>query len=714
MAESATAYDKWVASLTPEQEAARVASMELADQEMMADVYRRTAPSVHPSGELGILPYIGATRPSTYEEEGPAKYKTLVVGPSTPHDSGIAAVYFGRGNPVNAENEIVKSTGYPLPSQALIRQGLDPLKPEEIYLQQFTPDYLDARIQTEKKKGVKPSDLEERRADPVFQDPAATLLHEFFHRAVDSPWYSDFQNFTEENLSVDDAEAVKFPTLNRSNNERVADTIDQAARGNPEASRYNKERLKRIDGALRKFFTPERQEVYGVRLPLKASEPQNEGGLIDVFTTISAFIPSKIKEFFRSKTNEEYFNSAEPMANGGIVHTNPKAQAYAQGALEAVPTAVNYFREAVPNSGPFGLPTATDLVQGLMRVGIDARNLVGGMGQAAADDPVATALDFTPGIAETRALMDADNLMEEALAAEEAGEADKASTLRQLATVSVLGGLPFVPKVGKLARKAKGKTPQQLSDEVDAALEKANKNFLARKEQGRLPQPPVETPPPPSSALQLDPNLSRGEQIDMMRKANAPPPAPLSRLDRAKAQNYETDRVLYHGTHKRWPETEATFIFPDTKAAREAGLHYDGGPYLTPDIGTANKFANRFINLKEAPQPNVVPVYVKGPGLKIEDRSGPFGSRMRIEAAEKLGISIDHLNVPKQIDAILKAAKDAGYGYLEMDNVADMGRVAPQVIPLGGDKVRSIYAQFDPKRANESNLDYASGGIVSL
>lgn len=435
-------------------EEARKASQEFADQEMMADVYRRTDPLVNPSGELGILPYIGATRPSTYEE-GPAKYKTLVVGPTTPHHSGIAAVYYGKGNPVNEENEVVKSTGYDLPSQALIEQGFSPLKPEEIYLQQFTPDYLDARIQTEKRKGVQPADLEERRADPVFKDPAATLLHEFFHRAVDSPWYPEFQKFTEENLSMDDVEAVNFPKQSRANNENMADTIDEAARSNSEASPYNKQRLKRIDGALREFFTPERQEIYGVRLPLQASQPEKETGLMDIFTTISAFIPSKIKELFKTKTNEDYFRSSNPMADGGLVmpdidrgigSISEKVKAFFAGAKEMPETVFEYIQEQTPS--------------GVME---DAKNMVTGTLQGLKEAPLQAALEtFVPPVGIAAGIADANMLAARALEAEKIGDIAASDSLKQLATLSVLSIIPGIPRISRL----KAKTPNQLAEDI--------------------------------------------------------------------------------------------------------------------------------------------------------------------------------------------------------------------------------------------------------
>ena len=388
-----------------------------------------------------------------------------------------------------------------------------------------------------------------------------------------------------------------------------------------------------------------------------------------------------------------------------------KLGAYFQGLTEIPGTTMEYVAESIPTSGPFGLPTGTDVIQGLMAMGADARGLLQGMGQVAKDEPVATARGMIPVIAETESLMDADNLISQALAAENAGDAQKASTLRQLAVLSASGGIPFVPKFGKMARKA-AMTPNDI-DEKLLKLEQTIKNkpadAPARQDLGEGRQ--IDLQESPKDVKQ---------RTDTLDAAKIQQISELPRLERAKALNFETDRVLYHGTEKPFFEPDNkfssdTFDFPDISGIdRDPNLQYDAGPYLTPDVETANMFANRFVNLEARPQPNVIPVYVKGPGLKIEDMSGPFGARMRMEAAEKLNINIDELNVPEQIDAILRAAKEKGYGYLEMDNVPDMGRVAPQIIPIGPDKVRSVNAQFDPRRELESNISYAQGGIVTL
>jgi hypothetical protein len=113
-------------------------------------------------------------------------------------------------------------------------------------------------------------------------------------------------------------------------------------------------------------------------------------------------------------------------------------------------------------------------------MGVDYKTLLGGMGGAMAEDPVMSAVEMNPVAGAGLALMDSDSLITQALQAEEAGDLEKASTLRQLAAITLMSVLPGVPGVGKLAGKAK--TPQQLADSlaVDASMKNINQNNQTR------------------------------------------------------------------------------------------------------------------------------------------------------------------------------------------------------------------------------------------
>ena len=258
---------------TPDELAlARAASSMFADQEMMADVYNRLDQRVSPGGALGLLPSVGADD---------ARFKTYVSEGQDP-TMAMAGLYSKREGPVDEEGFAVGSRGqYDLASQALMSKGLEPVRRGEIFLQQVTEPKADRILEVQKQ--LQPSVMTPERTAIMREDfvsPQATLLHEFTHRAFDSPMYDDFVKWAEKNLDEKDLRAVKFPTLSRANEEFLAEDVGNAARGRKLDDPRNEDRLGRINNAMRMFLTPERQEMYGVRVPVE-SEPPIEKGIMD-------------------------------------------------------------------------------------------------------------------------------------------------------------------------------------------------------------------------------------------------------------------------------------------------------------------------------------------------------------------------------------------------------------------------------------------------
>jgi len=252
---------------TPEELAlAREASHQWADQEMLADVYRRVDPSVHPGGELGILSALGQSR------DGGARYKGISVGPGDSYVRGqLGSYYPEKGNPVDEEGVLYSGQGYPLASQLLMEQGMDPLRPGEIFFQQSYGDIQNPFLNFTREE---------------IENPAGTLLHEFFHRGLDAPWYPEFVDWVEQ-VEADQPYSthlthVRSPLTSRRREESFAGTISDLAWGKEpkKIDELNQTTLLKIDEALRAFFTPERQEKYGIRLPLKATVPEYEDSSI--------------------------------------------------------------------------------------------------------------------------------------------------------------------------------------------------------------------------------------------------------------------------------------------------------------------------------------------------------------------------------------------------------------------------------------------------
>ena len=252
---------------TPEELAlAREASHQWADQEMLADIYRRVDPSVHPGGEYGILSALGQSRDSG------ARYSGILAGKGDSYVTGKLGSYYPEANPVDEEGYVYVPSrgGYPLTSQLLMGEGMDPLRPGEIFFQQFYGDIQNPFVTTREN----------------IEEPSDTLLHEFFHRGLDAPWYPEFVDWVEQ-VEADQPYSthltyVKSPLTSRRRQESFAGTISDLARGKEpkKIDELNQTTLLKIDEALRAFFTPERQEKYGIRLPLKATVPEYEDSSI--------------------------------------------------------------------------------------------------------------------------------------------------------------------------------------------------------------------------------------------------------------------------------------------------------------------------------------------------------------------------------------------------------------------------------------------------
>ena len=318
-------YEEWVAGLSPEEEAVRQAMEHRADQDMLADVYRRVDPSVRPGGEYGILSALGQSR------DGGARYKTHAAGPGDYYIDRMGGAYYAEANPVNEEGYVNHpdwggllpgTRGYPPSSQILMSEGMDPLKPGEIYLQQFYGDIVPAEEDT-------PEGKKER------EDPAASLVHEFFHRAVDAPWFDEFADWAESESSgnwawhglKDIARTIRSLASSERREQSFAHTISDTARGEAETNSYSKDvanqkNLLKIDESLRAFFTPERQEKYGIRLPIKATVPEAPSILDRIIDATNSTKDYVMDTLLGAEEDSDFYGSALPMQHGGPVKFN--------------------------------------------------------------------------------------------------------------------------------------------------------------------------------------------------------------------------------------------------------------------------------------------------------------------------------------------------------------------------------------------------------
>jgi hypothetical protein len=219
---------------------------------MMADVYNRVDPDYRPGGKYGTLSGMGAQD---------ARFKTYMKGKGDPvvrtgEDQVILGGYFP---PQEGYDEVIRNERGSLPpeSQVLAMQGTEPMRVDEIYMLQRTD------------RGPE----EQTRV-------AGTLMHEMVHRAAAQPFYKDMIAWAEGQVEQGKLSPSDVDALRMGQTERYADKVGTGSRGNPEGRYIPTRDLERIGELIREFMTPDRQEMYGVRVPVE-SEPPIEKGIMD-------------------------------------------------------------------------------------------------------------------------------------------------------------------------------------------------------------------------------------------------------------------------------------------------------------------------------------------------------------------------------------------------------------------------------------------------
>jgi len=227
-----------------------------------------------------------------------------------------------------------------------------------------------------------------------------------------------------------------------------------------------------------------------------------------------------------------------------------------------------------------------------------------------------------------------------------------------------------------------------------------------------------------------------------------------SSIKKAKEADMEVDRILYQGTGEEWAERGTMFddrYFLDDYM--DADKPWNHMTYLSTDKDIATFYARKRWNSEQEfaertggkkpkkdywENPEIIPVFVKGPGLKLDLtrwspstyrriknespdlKALPWGIWFRQDAWHKLGIKKQVAGERAQIKEIWKEAKKQGYGYIEFINAEDISghsesTTQAQIIPLSRDKVRSIYADFNKKFTDDPevrDLWSAEGGKV--
>jgi len=251
-------------------DAARRASDQFADQEMMADTQNKLPEDARFSGAYGLLPWLGYSRPPADQGNPDHEYRARIANTAggiagnrylpTKSNTGKTGVNLGAyhterpGKPLRPSslkpwNELLEETGSP------------EFGPSDVVLNQLGSEYLDMLGLTEETSGS-----------------PTVISHELTHRATDEtiPMLQDLLSYVEgaDEFDADEKEFITYAITSNSGNEALSRELGNlAAEPGSSPGMY----LSLVDKAMRNFLSPQKQEKYGVRIPTPAAKPPDLG-----------------------------------------------------------------------------------------------------------------------------------------------------------------------------------------------------------------------------------------------------------------------------------------------------------------------------------------------------------------------------------------------------------------------------------------------------
>jgi hypothetical protein len=247
-----TKLEKWLASLTPEQRAAFDASVEFGDQEYMGEVQRKLAPELRFGGEFGLPSAIGYGKGTNEDRAQISNYTTR--GRGLPNVVGMYSKSM-RGLGQSDEDFDPERRTALEKARTIAYMGTPPDKTARGAkgISVFLPVGAGEEERAYASKEGYISSKGERSTYP------GTVAHELTHRGFDSPAFLDFLKQTGRNEGKPLSAGQEHRYIDKSpyevNNRMVQDDY------------------RNLLGEFKEWLTPERQEQYGVRLPVPAAEP---------------------------------------------------------------------------------------------------------------------------------------------------------------------------------------------------------------------------------------------------------------------------------------------------------------------------------------------------------------------------------------------------------------------------------------------------------
>lgn len=249
-----TKLQRWAESLTPEQRAAFDASVEFGDQEYMGEVQRKSPPELRFGGEFGIMSALGYGKGTNEDRAQIRNYTTR--GRGLPSIAGLYSKSM-RGLGLSDEDYDFKRRTPLEKSRAIEYMGGPPDRDAAggKGVSVFHPIGTNAEERAYASKEGYINSKGERVDYPT------TVAHELTHKGFDSPAFLDFLEETGRN---------KGRPLSPKQEHRYIDKSPYAVNNRMVQDDYRK-----LMGAFKEWLTPEKQQQYGIRLPVPAVQPKD-------------------------------------------------------------------------------------------------------------------------------------------------------------------------------------------------------------------------------------------------------------------------------------------------------------------------------------------------------------------------------------------------------------------------------------------------------
>jgi hypothetical protein len=317
-------YQKWLDGLTPEQRAAFDASVEFGDQEYMGDVQRKLPPELRFGGEFGGISALG------YGDGGDDRAQIRGYTTSDGVLPSVVGVYTQSGRRLGRDMTS---------AEALSRNSIS--NSDIVDYISAPPDYEDNRSKgisvftptssegKEGKYGSKEGYVNKKGTRYTYPE---TVQHELQHRGFDHPAFLDFLEETGRNKGEPLSSYQEHKYIDSSKDSNVA--YDEMLRYNRDKGDFRnlrgaQDNQRELLSEFRNWLTPEKQEKYGIRTPVKASVPTETSaldGLINFIRGQDAKYPwEKFAESVMAKADKLRAEKPQGFADGGTASADLKA-----------------------------------------------------------------------------------------------------------------------------------------------------------------------------------------------------------------------------------------------------------------------------------------------------------------------------------------------------------------------------------------------------